>query len=82
EGVMWWWSDSWLMPGMFFGHMLMVMFAIVCVAMMFLMMSGGMHNSRGGSALNILQERYARGEISQAELEERRRFLAGSSARS
>ena len=72
---MWWWSDSWLMPGMFFGPMLMVMFAIVCVAMMFLMMRGGMHNSRGGRALSILEERYARGEISQSDYEERRHLL-------
>jgi uncharacterized membrane protein len=31
--------------------------------------------SRGRDALDILRERYARGEINQAEYEERRRFL-------
>ena len=44
--------------------------------MMFFMMRGGMrHRSRGGHAIDILKERFARGEISQTEYEERRRLL-------
>jgi putative membrane protein len=41
--------------------------------MMMWMMRG--HHRGGGSALDILNERYARGEINQAEYEERRRVL-------
>jgi uncharacterized membrane protein len=40
------------------------------------MMRGMMgHRSHGRDALDILRERYARGEITQVEYEERRRFL-------
>ena len=56
---------------------MMIFFLIVCMAMMFFMMRGGMHRRRGGYAIEILKERFARGEINQAEFEERRRFLEG-----
>ena len=71
-----WWSDYWPMPWMFFGPLVMIGFAIVCMAMMFFMMRGGMmHSSRERGPLDILKQRYARGEINQAEYEERRRLL-------
>jgi putative membrane protein len=71
-----WWSDYWPGHWMLFGPMMMVIFVIICLAMMFFMMRGGMvHGSRSGRAIDILKERYARGEINQAEFEERRRFL-------
>jgi uncharacterized membrane protein len=41
--------------------------------MMMWMMRG--HHHAGSGALNILNERYARGEINEAEHEERRRVL-------
>ena len=70
------WNDGWPMPWMFFGPGLMLVFAVVCLTMMVVMMRGGMtHRSRGTSALDILKERYARGEIDQAEYNERRRTL-------
>jgi len=75
--MMWWWSDYWPMPWMPFGPLIMILFVIACVAMMFFMMRGGMHRRRGGYAVEILKERFARGEINQAEFEERRRFLEG-----
>ena len=74
--VMWWWSNYWPMAWMFFGPVMMIIFAIICMTMMFFMMRGGMmHRSRGGRAIDILKERYARSEINQAEYEERRRLL-------
>ena len=59
--------------------MMMVLFAIFCIVMMSLMMGGGrmMHWHRRDRALDLLKERFARGEINQAEYEERRRLLQG-----
>ena len=71
-----WWNDYWSMPWMFFGPLVMIFFVIVCVTMMVLMMrGGGMRHGRNTYAIDILRERYARGEINQTEYEERRRFL-------
>jgi uncharacterized membrane protein len=42
---------------------------------MWLMMRGSTHSPSRDHAISILKERYARGEISQAEFEEKRRFL-------
>jgi putative membrane protein len=70
-----WWSDYWPMPWMFFGPLIMIGFFALCFGMMWLMMRGGMHRRGGGYALEILRERLARGEINQAEFEERRRVL-------
>ena len=71
-----WWSDYWPMPGMFSGPVLMFLFVIACMAMMFFMMRGGMmHRRRPRDAMDILKERYARGEINEAEYRERRRLL-------
>ena len=69
-----WWNDNWPMPWMF-GPWIMLVFIIICLAMMFFMMRGMRHRSRGGYALEILKERLARGEINQADYEERRRLL-------
>ncbi len=71
-----WWNDYWPMPWMFFGPIMMLAFVIVCMAMMFFMMRGRMmHRPRRQDAIDILRERFARGEINQAEYEERRRLL-------
>jgi uncharacterized membrane protein len=44
--------------------------------MMFFLMRGGMmHGNRRQDPIDILKERFARGEIGQAEYEERRRLL-------
>jgi putative membrane protein len=65
-----WWSDYWPLPWMFFGPLMMLIFFFVCLAAL-----GIIHGSRGGHALEILRERYARGEIDRAEFEERRHLL-------
>jgi putative membrane protein len=75
-----WWSDFWgsygPMPWMFFGPVMMLIFVAVCIAVMYLVMrTAGPARSRGGRAVEILMERYARGEIDQREFEERRRIL-------
>ena len=71
-----WWSDYWPWPWMFFGPLMIIFFIVICAAMMFFMMRGGMmHRSRGGYALDVLKERFARGEISETEYEQRRRLL-------
>jgi putative membrane protein len=71
-----WWNDYWSMPWMFFGPgMMIIFFVIICMAMMFLMMRGGFGRGRNADAIDILRQRYARGEINQTEFEERRRFL-------
>lgn len=68
---MWW--DYWPMP--FFAPLFMLIFAIFCFAMMAMMMRGMHHRHRDGAGLDVLKERYARGEIDKSEYEERRRVL-------
>jgi uncharacterized membrane protein len=73
---MWWWNESWPMPWMV-GPLFMLIVMALCGAMMFFMMRGmmGGHGRPGGGAFDILKERFARREITQAEYEERRRLL-------
>lgn len=71
-----WWNDSWFAPWMYFGPVMMIVFIVICAAVMFVMMRACMGQHRSGDhALDILRERYARGEINQAEYEDRRRLL-------
>jgi putative membrane protein len=72
EYLMWW--DYWPMHHFFFGPLFMIAFFVVCLILMMWMMRGHRHGD-GGDALDLLSERYARGEINQAEYEERRRVL-------
>ncbi len=73
------WDGGW-----WFGMILMsvIFLALVVVGVMFIVRSGS-HDGRsltrpgGSSALDILDERFARGEIDQAEYEERKRVLTG-----
>jgi putative membrane protein len=76
--MMWWWNDGWNGywhgPWMF-GPVFMIVAIIFCVAMMFLMMRGMGRHRDDRHALQILKERFARGEINKAEYEEQRRLL-------
>jgi len=60
------------MPWMFFGPVMMIIFVTIIY---FLMRGGVMRCGRSGNAIEILKERYARGEIDQSEFEKRRRLL-------
>lgn len=76
-GMMW--------GGMGFGSIVMVVFIVAVVVLIVLLVrwlggmgqhESGVHSTpRGKSPLDILQERYARGEIEKEEFEERRRTL-------
>ena len=73
--MMFWWNDYWPMHWVF-GPLIMILFIALCGVMMFFMMRGmtGGHGGRS-DALAILKQRFARGEISQAQYEEKRRLL-------
>jgi uncharacterized membrane protein len=62
-----------------FGPFMMILAMLLCGAVMFFTMRGMISVDRGRSndriALDILKNRFARGEITQAEYEERRRLL-------
>lgn len=74
---MWWndymWTSFWPFP--WFMPLIMIVFMIVCMTMMVSMMRHRTRHSADRTAVAILKERYARGEINQAEFDERRRFL-------
>ena len=81
-GMMWRWG--WL--GMFFGPLFMILpLAVVIVAVVLAIRwiggpwqaAGPPYNPRSGrTALDILNERFARGEIDQAEYEAKRRLIS------
>ncbi len=73
------WGSGW--GGMILGPLMMIAFVAVVVAVVVLLMRwlGGGHamGSRAAerTAIDILEERFARGEIDKDEFEERRRVL-------
>ncbi len=76
-GMMW---DGWWF-GMMLGPLMMIVFVaavVVLVVVAIRWLSGGahrVHESPGKTPLDILKERFARGEIDKEEFEERRRLL-------
>lgn len=72
------WGPGWGWFAM--GHLLWWVLLLVAIAVLVRWTLGhGPHRSPGGSdrALDLLRERYARGEIDQQEFEERKRVLGG-----
>ena len=65
------------MPSIYFGPIMMLIFLAVFIAVVYLVMRGASRGSHGEHALGILKERFARGEIDEAEFEQRRRVLLG-----
>jgi putative membrane protein len=72
---MWDYWNYWPMP--IFAPLFMLLMIGFCIAMMTVTMRGGMMRGRRrtSSAVDILNERYARGEINKAEYDERRQVL-------
>lgn len=64
--------------GVFLGPLMMIGLVIATVLIITWMMRGGGQSVRPGrSALDILKDRFARGEIDLAEYEERKQRLSG-----
>jgi putative membrane protein len=66
----WGWGFGWIFP------LLMIFGVVFCVVMMTRMPWGHGHGHPAASALQLLNERFARGEISKEEFEEKRAILA------
>jgi putative membrane protein len=79
-----WWDYGAAPPwyGMILGPIAMIAFVVVTVliiAWVFRAFGFGWQSSpQGKSALDILKDRFARGEIDRSEYEERRQLLSGS----
>lgn len=78
---MMWWGGGWY--GMIFGPLFMILAlaVVIAVAVLLVRWLGGpwqgmaSHQAPVRTSLDILKERYARGEIDKEEFEERRRVL-------
>lgn len=72
----WGWGGGWH-PGMFFGPLLwiIVIFGLVALFTRYGLWGHHGYHRRPGGALDILEERFARGEIDKAEFDEKRKAL-------
>jgi putative membrane protein len=74
---------AWGWGGMIFGPIMMIVFLAVVVVVVVLLVrwlggpghGGALHSPPGKTPLDILKERFAKGEIDKEEFEERRRVL-------
>ena len=70
---------DWGWGGMIFGLIIMIVVLILIVLVVRWLVEsgrgGGSHNPPGQTPLDILEERFAKGEIDKGEFEERRRVL-------
>ncbi len=70
---------DWGWGGMIFGLIIMIVVLILIVLVVRWLVEsgrgGGSHNPPGQTPLDILEERFAKGEIDKDEFEERRRVL-------
>jgi putative membrane protein len=77
------WPGPWHMWGGGYGWphwwmpIIFILFFVFCMGMMFFMMGGRMMRHRGDHALDLLKERFARGEISREEFLKMKRDLIG-----
>lgn len=75
------WHDGWGWGHMIFGGLFMVAFWVGIIVLIVLAIRWLVHGTRNGAgsrtstALDVLEERYARGEIDHDEFEQRRRLL-------
>ena len=73
------WNHGW--GGMIFGPLMMLVFIALIVGIVVLVVrwlgGGPAQGAKPKAALDILEERFARGEIDKDELEDRRRALQG-----
>ena len=75
------WDGGW--HGWFFGPIMMILFIAVAVVVIVLLVrwlggaghGGALHGPPGKTPLDILKERFAKGEIDKQEFEDRRRAL-------
>ncbi len=75
-GPMWGgWGWGWF-PGMMLGPLIMLIFVAGTIALVVWLMRGFGHvDHRGSTALDILEQRFARGEIDKAEFNDKRKLL-------
>ena len=78
------WHDGWWGSHMLYGSLMMILFwggIILLVVLAIRWIGGGIHHSGGTPAhgprpIDILEERFARGEIDKDEFEDRKRVLS------
>lgn len=75
-----WWMSNWGWGHMAFGGVVMVVFwgGIILLVVLLARGLGGRDAPSRQSPIDILQERFAKGEIDQKEYDERRRTLSGT----